>query len=157
VHGQNRAYAVSQLTDLHAKLSKAQAAVQQTRASAPALRDTEPKEKEKAGAAPAPASAPSGSSKSERKEKDEKKREENQLAKSVRDRCACCAISHAITPPPPQLARHAVPVLSPSISLSSGTPTALPIELCSFFCAFSALLPSVLIPLRRTCLDAPRS
>ncbi|KAF9525229.1 JAB1/Mov34/MPN/PAD-1 ubiquitin protease-domain-containing protein [Crepidotus variabilis] len=62
----NRAYAVSQLTDLHQKLSKAQNAVQSTRAYAPTL-------KEKEGAA------------GKQKEKDEKKREDNQLTKSVRD------------------------------------------------------------------------
>ncbi|KAF8656965.1 hypothetical protein AX16_002320 [Volvariella volvacea WC 439] len=61
----NRAYSVSQLADLHQKLSKAQAAVGSTRAAIPT-----PKEKE-------------GSNK--QKEKDEKKKEENQLTKSVRD------------------------------------------------------------------------
>jgi len=62
----NRAYAVSQLSDLHQKLSKAQGAVTSTRATAPAL-------KEKEGAA------------GKQKEKEEKKKEDNQLLKSVKD------------------------------------------------------------------------
>ena len=60
---QNRAYAVSQLSDLQQKLSKAQGAVANTRAVPPSLKEKEGKEKE------------------------QKKREENQLAKSVKDRC----------------------------------------------------------------------
>ncbi|GLB38959.1 putative JAB/MPN domain containing protein [Lyophyllum shimeji] len=63
----NRAYSVSQLSDLHQKLSKAQAAVSQTRAPVPTL-------KEKEGAAAG-----------KQKEKEEKKKEDNQLAKSVKD------------------------------------------------------------------------
>jgi len=64
----NRAYAVSQLSDLHQKLSKAQSSVTTTRAPLPSL----PKDKdEKSGL---------GNLK-----KDEKKKEENQLAKSVKD------------------------------------------------------------------------
>ncbi|TRM59599.1 JAB1/Mov34/MPN/PAD-1 ubiquitin protease-domain-containing protein [Schizophyllum amplum] len=59
----NKAYAVSQLADLHQKLSKAQTAVGGTRASAPILKGTDHKGKEK----------------------EEKKREDNQLAKSVKD------------------------------------------------------------------------
>ncbi|KIY62389.1 Mov34-domain-containing protein [Cylindrobasidium torrendii FP15055 ss-10] len=65
----NRAYAVSQLTDLHAKMSKAQSAVAGTRAQVPSLVEKE------------------GSSKG--KEKDEKKKEkekeDNQLTKGVKD------------------------------------------------------------------------
>ncbi|EKM76920.1 hypothetical protein AGABI1DRAFT_62649 [Agaricus bisporus var. burnettii JB137-S8] len=57
----NRAYAVSQLNDLHQKLAKAQSAVSGTRATAPPLKDREGKEKE------------------------EKKKEDNPLAKSVKD------------------------------------------------------------------------
>jgi hypothetical protein len=66
---QNRAYAVSQLTDLHQKLSKAQGAVQNTRAQAPTLPADEK-------------AAASGKG----KEAEKKKPEENQLAKSVKDR-----------------------------------------------------------------------
>ncbi|KAL0958444.1 hypothetical protein HGRIS_000587 [Hohenbuehelia grisea] len=64
----NRAYAVSQLSDLHQKLSKAQSSVHSTRASPPVV-------KEKEGAPPP----------GKHKEKEEKKKEENQLAKSVKD------------------------------------------------------------------------
>jgi COP9 signalosome complex subunit 5 len=64
----NRAYAVSQLSDLHQKLAKAQSAVISTRAPPPTL-----KEKDKD-------TAFGGTLK-----KDEKKKEENQLAKSVKD------------------------------------------------------------------------
>ncbi|KAJ8508389.1 hypothetical protein ONZ45_g9332 [Pleurotus djamor] len=60
----NRAYAVSQLSDFHQKLSKAQATVHATRAVPPLTA------KEKEG---------------KQKEKEEKKREDNQLTKSVRD------------------------------------------------------------------------
>jgi len=62
----NRAYSVSQLADLHQKLSRAQAAVNQTRAPVPT-----PKDKEGATG--------------KQKEKEEKKKEDNQLAKSVKD------------------------------------------------------------------------
>ncbi|KAL9710007.1 COP9 signalosome catalytic subunit rri1 [Leucoagaricus gongylophorus] len=57
----NRAYAVSQLSDLQQRLSKAQGAVANTRAVPPSLKEKEGKQKE------------------------EKKKEENQLAKSVKD------------------------------------------------------------------------
>ncbi|KAF8920826.1 JAB1/Mov34/MPN/PAD-1 ubiquitin protease-domain-containing protein [Mucidula mucida] len=60
----NRAYAVSQLSDLHQKLSKAQAAVTSTRANIPTLADKD---------------------NGKQKEKEEKKKEDNQLAKSVKD------------------------------------------------------------------------
>ncbi|KAF8221934.1 Mov34-domain-containing protein [Tricholoma matsutake] len=59
----NRAYSVSQLADLHQKLSKAQASVSTTRASVPTIKDKDGKQKEK----------------------EEKKKEDNQLAKSVKD------------------------------------------------------------------------
>ncbi|ESK84340.1 cop9 signalosome complex subunit 5 [Moniliophthora roreri MCA 2997] len=59
----NRAYAVSQLADLHQKLSKASSGVSNTRPVLPSLPDKE------------------GS----KNEKEEKKKEENQLAKSVKD------------------------------------------------------------------------
>ncbi|KAI5888205.1 Mov34-domain-containing protein [Schizophyllum commune H4-8] len=59
----NKAYAVSQLADLHQKLSKAQTAVAGTRAMAPVIKGADHKGKEK----------------------EEKKREDNQLAKSVKD------------------------------------------------------------------------
>nr|GAT57603.1 predicted protein [Mycena chlorophos] len=58
----NRAYAVSQLADLHQKLSKAQSSVASTRAAIPVLPENAAK-----------------------REKEEKKKEDNQLAKSVRD------------------------------------------------------------------------
>ncbi|KAG6884932.1 hypothetical protein C0993_007196 [Termitomyces sp. T159_Od127] len=61
----NRAYAVSQLSDLHQKLSKAQSSVGSTRAPVPSAKDKE------------------GNSKG--KEKEERKKEDNQLAKSVKD------------------------------------------------------------------------
>jgi len=64
----NREYAVSQLADLHQKLSKAQSSVNSSRAPIPTL----PKEKEK---------AEKGGTKAEEK----KKKEESQLVKSVRD------------------------------------------------------------------------
>jgi len=63
----NRAYAVSQLADLHQKLSKAQSSVSQTRAPVPTLKDKD-----------------AGNS-SKQKEKEEKKKEDNQLVKSVKD------------------------------------------------------------------------
>jgi len=63
----NRAYSVSQLTDLHQKLSKAQSVVGSTRPAAPTLKDKDP------------------AAKAKEKEKEEKKKEDNQLAKSVRD------------------------------------------------------------------------
>jgi COP9 signalosome complex subunit 5 len=59
----NRAYSVSQLADLHQKLTKAQGSVGTTRASAPTLKEKDGKQKEK----------------------EEKKKEDNQLAKSVKD------------------------------------------------------------------------
>ncbi|KAG1798838.1 JAB1/Mov34/MPN/PAD-1 ubiquitin protease-domain-containing protein [Suillus fuscotomentosus] len=62
----NRAYAVSQIVDLHQKLSKAQATVSSTRAPLPAMKGQE----EKASSAP---------------KKEEKKKEDNQLAKGVKD------------------------------------------------------------------------
>lgn len=61
----NRAYAVSQLSDLHQKLAKAQLAVNGTRAAVPTLKD-------------ATLHGLSG-------KKEEKKKEDNQLAKSVKD------------------------------------------------------------------------
>ncbi|KAJ6620644.1 JAB1/Mov34/MPN/PAD-1 ubiquitin protease-domain-containing protein [Mycena sp. CBHHK59/15] len=63
----NRAYAVSQLSDLHQKLTKAQAAVASTRATAPVLPDA------------------TGSFAGKGKDKEEKKKEDNQLTKSVKD------------------------------------------------------------------------
>ncbi|KAL0069026.1 COP9 signalosome catalytic subunit rri1 [Marasmius tenuissimus] len=60
----NRAYAVSQLADLHQKLSKAGSAVPSTRATLPSLQEKE---------------------NSSKTEKEEKKKEESQLAKSVKD------------------------------------------------------------------------
>ncbi|KAF8157102.1 JAB1/Mov34/MPN/PAD-1 ubiquitin protease-domain-containing protein [Crassisporium funariophilum] len=64
----NRAYAVSQLSDLHQKLAKAQTSVSTTKATVPSL-----KEKDAASAV------------QKQKEKEEKKKEDNQLAKSVKD------------------------------------------------------------------------
>ncbi|KAG6845141.1 hypothetical protein H0H87_000377 [Tephrocybe sp. NHM501043] len=64
----NRAYSVSQLSDLHQKLSKAQSSVTSTRAPVPVLKDKD---------------GTPGNSK--QKEKEEKKKEDNQLAKSVKD------------------------------------------------------------------------
>jgi len=61
----NRAYAVSQLSDLHQKLTKAQSTVHTTRAPPISFKDKDEKP-----------SAP---------KKEEKKKEENQLAKSVKD------------------------------------------------------------------------
>lgn len=60
----NRAYAVSQLNDLHQKLSRAQGSVASTQTQIPVVKDKE-----------------SGNG----KEKEEKKREESQLEKSVKD------------------------------------------------------------------------
>jgi len=60
----NRAYAVSQLSDLHQKLSRAQTSVVNTQPQLPSLKDKEP---------------------STSKEKEEKKKEENQLEKSAKD------------------------------------------------------------------------
>ncbi|KAG1871466.1 JAB1/Mov34/MPN/PAD-1 ubiquitin protease-domain-containing protein [Suillus subluteus] len=62
----NRAYAVSQIVDLHQKLSKAQASVSSTRAPMPTTKGQE----EKTSSVP---------------KKDEKKKEDNQLAKGVKD------------------------------------------------------------------------
>ncbi|KAG2140682.1 JAB1/Mov34/MPN/PAD-1 ubiquitin protease-domain-containing protein [Suillus clintonianus] len=62
----NRAYAVSQIVDLHQKLSKAQASVSSTRAPVPTMKGQD----EKASSAP---------------KKEEKKKEDNQLAKGVKD------------------------------------------------------------------------
>jgi len=59
----NRAYSVSQLADLHQKLTKAQGSVSTTRASVPTIKEKDGKQKEK----------------------EEKKKEDNQLAKSVKD------------------------------------------------------------------------
>ncbi|KAF9041391.1 Mov34-domain-containing protein [Panaeolus papilionaceus] len=61
----NRAYAVSQLSDLQQKLAKATSSVASTRPVVPTL-------KEKEGA-------------TKQKDKDEKKKDDNQLAKSVKD------------------------------------------------------------------------
>ncbi|KAJ7914846.1 JAB1/Mov34/MPN/PAD-1 ubiquitin protease-domain-containing protein [Mycena leptocephala] len=61
----NRAYAVSQLSDLHQKLAKAQSAVASTRAAVPVIPDSQ--------------------NFAAKKEKEDKKKEDNQLAKSVRD------------------------------------------------------------------------
>ncbi|OAX40559.1 Mov34-domain-containing protein [Rhizopogon vinicolor AM-OR11-026] len=60
----NRAYAVSQIVDLHQKLSKAQASVSSTRAPIP---------------------APKGQDEKTTNAKEEKKKEDNQLAKGVKD------------------------------------------------------------------------
>jgi len=60
----NRAYAVSQITDLHEKLARAQTAVGNTRAQAPTLKGQDDK----------------GSNKQE-----DKKKEDNQLTKAVKD------------------------------------------------------------------------
>jgi len=54
---------VSQLADLHQKLTKAQGSVSTTRASVPTIKEKDGKQKEK----------------------EEKKKEDNQLAKSVKD------------------------------------------------------------------------
>ncbi|KAJ8584620.1 Mov34-domain-containing protein [Rhizopogon salebrosus TDB-379] len=62
----NRAYAVSQIVDLHQKLSKAQASVSTTRAPIPTLKGQD----EKVTSAP---------------KKEEKKKDDNQLAKGVKD------------------------------------------------------------------------
>lgn len=62
----NRAYAVSQIVDLHQKLSKAQGSVSNTRAPMPTLKGQE----EKASSVP---------------KKEEKKKEDNQLAKGAKD------------------------------------------------------------------------
>ncbi|KAG1867220.1 JAB1/Mov34/MPN/PAD-1 ubiquitin protease-domain-containing protein [Suillus subalutaceus] len=62
----NRAYAVSQIVDLHQKLSKAQASVSSTRAPMPTTKGQE----EKTSSVP---------------KKEEKKKEDNQLAKGVKD------------------------------------------------------------------------
>jgi COP9 signalosome complex subunit 5 len=58
----NRAYAVSQLSDLHQKLTKAQNTISATKAAVPSLKDSH-----------------------KQKEKDKEKKDENQLAKSVKD------------------------------------------------------------------------
>ncbi|KIJ63800.1 hypothetical protein HYDPIDRAFT_40823 [Hydnomerulius pinastri MD-312] len=60
----NRAYAVSQISDLHEKLSRAQSTVGNTRAPVPVLKDQD----EKGG-----------------NKKDEKKKEDNHLTKAVKD------------------------------------------------------------------------
>jgi COP9 signalosome complex subunit 5 len=62
----NRAYAVSQLTDLHQKLMKAQTTVSSTRAPVPTIKEKD-------------------STTGKQKEKEEKKREDNQLTKSMKD------------------------------------------------------------------------
>ncbi|KIJ90495.1 hypothetical protein K443DRAFT_686728 [Laccaria amethystina LaAM-08-1] len=64
----NRAYSVSQLSDLHQKLAKAQSSVNSTRAPVPTLKEKE-----------------TGTGTQKQKEKEEKKKEDNQLAKSVKD------------------------------------------------------------------------
>ncbi|KAF9269269.1 Mov34-domain-containing protein [Marasmius fiardii PR-910] len=61
----NRAYAVSQLSDLHQKLSKAATGIPTTRATLPSLPEKE--------------------NSSKQTEKEDKKKEESQLAKSVKD------------------------------------------------------------------------
>jgi len=58
----NRAYAVSQLSDLHQKLTKAQNTISTTKAVVPSLKDSH-----------------------KQKEKDKEKKDDNQLAKSVKD------------------------------------------------------------------------
>ncbi|KAH7921832.1 Mov34-domain-containing protein [Leucogyrophana mollusca] len=62
----NRAYAVSQLADLHQKLAKAQSSVGATRAPAPSLKEKDEKS-------------------TNQPKKEEKKKEDNQLAKGVKD------------------------------------------------------------------------
>uniref|UniRef100_A0A8H8CFE3 COP9 signalosome complex subunit 5 n=1 Tax=Psilocybe cubensis TaxID=181762 RepID=A0A8H8CFE3_PSICU len=64
----NRAYAVSQLTDLHQKLAKAQNSVANTRATAPTIKDKD-----------------ISVASQKQKEKEEKKKEDNQLTKGVKD------------------------------------------------------------------------
>ncbi|KAH7909827.1 JAB1/Mov34/MPN/PAD-1 ubiquitin protease-domain-containing protein [Hygrophoropsis aurantiaca] len=64
----NRAYTVSQLSDLHQKLAKAQASVSSTRAPVPSLKE---KQKEETS--------------STQPKKEEKKKEDNQLFKGVKD------------------------------------------------------------------------
>lgn len=62
----NRAYAVSQLADLHQKLTKAAGAVASTKSTIPVTKDVD-------------------GNPQKQKEKDEKKKEDNQLTKSVKD------------------------------------------------------------------------
>ncbi|KAF8801678.1 Mov34-domain-containing protein [Phlegmacium glaucopus] len=62
----NRAYAVSQLSDLHQKLAKAQNSIGSTKPVVPSLKDKDSVQKKE-------------------KEKEERKKDENQLAKSVKD------------------------------------------------------------------------
>ncbi|KAI6030472.1 JAB1/Mov34/MPN/PAD-1 ubiquitin protease-domain-containing protein [Pisolithus orientalis] len=64
----NRAYAVSQIADLHQKLSRAESTISNTRPTVPALKGQEEK--------------PSGKA----LQQDEKKKEESHLAKAVKDR-----------------------------------------------------------------------
>lgn len=82
---QNRAYAVSQLQDLHAKLGKAISGIPNTRATLPNAK----------GDAKAPPSKNTKVKESEDK-KDaaagEKKKDESQLVKGVRDRCVILLI-----------------------------------------------------------------
>jgi COP9 signalosome complex subunit 5 len=80
-HSQNRAYAASQLNDLHQKLSKVQSVVSSTRAQAPVLKDSKEPTKVWFTISLLYIAIPTFS----QDEKD-KKKEESQLTKSVRDR-----------------------------------------------------------------------
>jgi COP9 signalosome complex subunit 5 len=82
---QNRAYAVSQIVDLHQKLSKAQASVSSTRAPIPAMKGQE----EKASSVPKVnyrLTVCALNAHACLSQKEEKKKEDNQLAKGVKDR-----------------------------------------------------------------------
>jgi len=97
----NRAYAVSQLSDLHQKLAKAQSGVSTTRASAPTLKD-------------------------DSRKKDEKKKEENQLAKSVKDSTKIAIeAQHGLIA---QVIKDVVFSMRPQQTVSEATDTAMQIE-----------------------------
>lgn len=82
---QNRAYAVSQIVDLHQKLSKAQGSVSNTRAPMPTLKGQE----EKASSVPKVeyrSIVCALNTHACLSQKEEKKKEDNQLAKGAKDR-----------------------------------------------------------------------
>ncbi|KIJ25292.1 hypothetical protein M422DRAFT_785628 [Sphaerobolus stellatus SS14] len=79
----NRAYAVSQLADLHSKISNAQKAVINTRAAAPTLAKAASGTGGNGDAAGV--LSPAGKGKEREAEKKEEKKEDSQLMKSVKD------------------------------------------------------------------------
>ena len=81
---------MSQLSDLHQKLAKAQSSVNSTRASVPTLKEKDTGTGTQKVSQPGPSINYRLTLCLQQKEKEEKKKDDNQLAKSVKDRFVRC-------------------------------------------------------------------